>query len=207
MKKQLHVLIFFIISCVLLTGCLNAKYVTRTQYAFEVNNAETASSKANTNILEVTPVNIDPKFSGISFVYRLNNVNYTDDFYNIFMTIPAKQLQHVFSNYLSRRGLFQHVTDTQSIVQPNYILATKVLELYADYRNKAKPTGVMTIRFTFMKLVEHKNSKILINQTFREAIPLKNKDSASLMQAWNKGLTKILKKLTVQLSTVLNNQL
>ena len=83
MKKRLATLLFFALTCALLAGCLNAKYAARTQYAFEANNSVQAPSKANTNILEITSVSITPKFSGISFVYRLNTVNYINHFYNL----------------------------------------------------------------------------------------------------------------------------
>ncbi|MEK6731503.1 MAG: hypothetical protein AABY34_04935 [Pseudomonadota bacterium] len=204
MKKRLATLLFLALTCALLAGCLNAKYAARTQYAFEVNQSVRAPLATNTNILEVTSVNIEPKFSGISFIYRLSTVNYTNDFYNVFITPPAAELRHVFANYFDRTGLFQHVIDAQSLAQPNYILVTKVLELYADYRNKAQPTAVMTIQFILMKPIAHKNPEILIHKTFHEAIPLKNKDSESLMHAWNVGLTKILHQLTVQFRIILN---
>lgn len=187
MKKLLTI----IIVSICLSACLSTPNVVRQQYAFNVITPRTKSKIHAKKILNIANTTISPNFSGISFVYRRTDSQYLSDFYNVFMTPPAMQIQNALAYYLNQSGLFLHVGINSGMVSPDYTLTTNILELYADYRDTAHPKAVMAIRFVFLK----SSSKIIFNKVYRQATLLQEKDSDSLMNGWNQDLTNILKQL------------
>ena len=84
-----------------------------------------------------------------------------------------------------------------AVIKPNqkYILYTKILALYADYRNKENPKAVISLRFTLTN-----EEQIVFAKTYLFRISLQKKNSSDLVQAWSEGLGKILLKLKENIS-------
>ncbi len=148
------------------------------------------------NTLAIYNVTSVPQFSSLAFVYRTSDINYTRDYYNIFFNSPSDQIQDQMVKYLAATNLFQHVTDEISIFKTTYSLRSKVIELYADYRNSDQPKAVMTIKFMVFRGTK---SKIVLAKTITSAVPLATKSSRALVEAWNNDLAIILAKLTTNL--------
>jgi ABC-type uncharacterized transport system auxiliary subunit len=181
------------------TGCLpSSNYPDRHQYLLTVRMPAKQKAKSSSKVLLVNDTTIVPQFNNTNFVYRTDSVHYLSDYYHVFFIQPANMINQLALQYLSTTGLFHYVTDSSSIIKPNYLLDSKVLALYADYRNKNNPKAVIAIKFILFSDHNHQ-TKIILNKTFREAIPLQTKNSESLIKAWNVGLTRILRQLTYTL--------
>lgn len=186
-------------SCV---SCISTSYPRRAQYILNINTKALKPIYKTTpaKILTINNVTIVSQFSGISFVYRTSDINYTKDYYHIFFNSPAQQIEQLLVKYLQTTNLFNYVSDDINLTAPTYKLQARVLELYADYRASNNPKAVITIRFTLLH--SGKARHILMHRTFSEAIPLQAKDSKSLVKAWNVGLAKILSQLTNSLKNI-----
>jgi ABC-type uncharacterized transport system auxiliary subunit len=160
-----------------------------------VNVQMPAKGKRITNkVLGVDNISMAPQYSSLGFVYRISDIHYTSDYYNVFFNPPAQQIEQSIIKYLQTKNIFKYVTTKTDIFQPDYILRANVLELYADYRNARIPKGVMTIHFTLF--VPNGKTNILLDKTYRSASVLHHKDSRSLVYAWNEDLAKILVQLS-----------
>lgn len=186
-------LFFFWAYLLFLFGCVGVKYQRVDQYLLQVKTPTQERSIAKK--IKVQHVVINQQFSDINFVYRDSNIHYLIDYYNGFLVAPAIQIQQVIEQYLNDTHLFRYVVDEGSFDYVDYTLTAKVLELYADYRDTSSPKAVMTIQFVLANPNTEKN-KILFNKTLTQPIPLARKDTQSLVNGWNRGLTLILRQLT-----------
>jgi uncharacterized lipoprotein YmbA len=197
--KLKNIIIYSVITLIIitLTSCISVHYPKRDQYMLNAK-LPTKGARVSNKILAINSVRIAPQFSGFSFVYRTSDINYIKDYYNIFFNPPEQQIQQYIVNYLQARNLFKYVDDA-GILHPDYILYSKVTALYADYRNREHPMGVMAIRFTLLKVSK---SHIVLDKTIQARIPLQRKDTTSLVNAWNQGLEKILDRLGMNIKQI-----
>ena len=196
----LRVVIYSLIVLICLTsfGCMRAKYLQRNEYMLDVEMPSGAKYTSN-KVLEISNVTIAPQFSNLSFVYRTSDINYTRDYYHIFFNPPAQQIEQLIVKYLRTKNLFKYIVSDVSILQPNYVLRSKITALYADYRDFKRPKAIVVIHFTLFNNKTH----ILIDKKFSAVIPLRQKNTQSLVYAWNKGLEKILAQLCGELRKVI----
>lgn len=191
---KLKYLIIFLI-CLTLFGCVGIKSPQRNEYVLNVKMPSKIKHPVLNKVLEVSSVAIAPQFSNLSFVYRVSDANYTRDYYNIFFNPPAQQIEQSIIKYLRGEHLFKYIASDASILPPNYILHSEVVAFYADYRDFKRPKAVIAIRFALF----NDKTQILMDRVFSLAVALQQKDTQSLVYAWNSGLTEILKQLNNRL--------
>ncbi len=185
----------------LLASCFSVKYPEQQTYMLNIAMPQQEKITTKHNLLMIATPTIAAQFQNNTFVYRTSAIHYLTDYYNAFFIPPNLQIKQLITEYLSHAGLFQQVVGQSNIMRADLILQTEITALYADYRNSNYPKGVIAMQFMLLNK-EAKKSEILFNTTFSETIPLQQKDSQSLVLAWNQGLQKILKQLTVKLKTV-----
>ena len=206
MKKRLKYLtiIFIAAQTILCAGCINVQtpktpYLKLKKYLLSVKMPVQSTKKENNkNVLAVNNTIIVDSFSGSNFIYRTNKMNYLEDYYNIFLIPPARQIDGVLIQYLTQSGLFNYVEQNNNVLKPTYLLRSKVLALYADYRNREHPKAMIAINFSFFKK-KGKSTNMIFSKTFHSAIPIKQKNSESLVSSWNIALEKILQNLSEEL--------
>ena len=190
MKKIYLIYIVIAILTVVLTGCVSVDYPKRKYYSLNVTMPYSLKQPLYDKVLAVNNITVAPQFSSLSFVYRLTDINYTRDYYNIFFNSPGQQIEQAILQYFKAINIFKYVVSDADIMTPDYVLHLELLELYADYRDSARPKAVITIHFIMFE--PGKQPKILLDRTYRRAIPLRRKDTPSLIQAWSEGLGDIL---------------
>lgn len=209
MKK---IIFSYIISAILLgvvilplNGCVNIKaninpnlkapYLDQQKYSLNVIPPKSATTKSNAGNLEIFYPKVAEKYSGQNFVYKLNSYNYITDAYNIFFDLPGDQIQQIIINYLGATGQFKYVAAEIYPAKAHYALKTYINKLYADYTNRNIPKASIEIRFVLFDI--QNNNNILLDKTFQENFPLKEKSSKALINAWNRGLKQILNQLNI----------
>ncbi|MBN1684342.1 MAG: membrane integrity-associated transporter subunit PqiC [Gammaproteobacteria bacterium] len=190
--KYIYILIsiFVLLFC---AGCLSVKYQRADQYLLQIKTPQ--KLKTIRKKLKIQHVTVNQQFSGVNFVYRDSNIHYLIDYYHAFLIPPAVQIQQLIQQYLNATCLFDYVAGEGSFDKVDYELQTHITDLYADYRDKDHPKAVISIHFVLTNPDVEKNN-ILLNKIFHAAVPLKNKDTESLMSGWNQGLNEILKNFT-----------
>jgi len=197
-------IITLVLICFALSGCINLKTKNTPQKYYSLTIDTSANSRTITTpkkhqhlksnfrqyTLEIYPPQIDPQFSGTNFIYRTSELNYTNDYYNVFFGFPAEQIQQNTIKYLQTNKIFKYTSDNLYPIKADYALKINITELYADYRNPKTPQAVISIQYVLINTQEQ--PKIVFNKTFRESIPLTAKSSTALVEGWNVGLQKIL---------------
>lgn len=201
--KRLSLLMIAIISNLFFTGCVNfsAKNLPQQQYLlmtkdpsiYSVAIPKNVKSKFYADILEIYTPQIISQFSGTSFVYRINEINYISDYYNIFFGFPSMQIGQNGVKYIQASKIFKYASDNILPLEADYVLKTNILELYADYRDKKSPKAVISIQYTLISL--KKQPAIIFNKTFSQSITITEKNSIALVDGWNNGLQKILEQM------------
>lgn len=204
--KLINKIVILILLSGLCSSCINLSknYPIRSQYMLDVHYPPRVQKKLSTDILEVYPTSISPQFAGNSFVYLTSNINYMSDYYNAFFIPPAQQFTQIITRYFDHTALFYKATTGNNFLKNNYILQTNVLALYADYRSSFHPKGALVIEFILFKVGEE-NTTLLLDKTYKQSVPLAQKDSQSLIVAWNQGLQNILKQFQRDLTGLLND--
>lgn len=202
--KQKLTYILLLLFCVTCSGCMPsaAPYPTVNKYMLDINAPKKISTKRPRKNLMVRRTTVIPQFSNLNFVYRKNQIQYVTDHYNAFYTMPATLITQSITKYLTATKLFNFVTDDDRPVCAKYLLTSKVTELYADYRICNQPKAVMTIQLNLFKQNNQGKNIILLNKTFSAACRLRQKDSQSLVCAWNRDLEIILRRLANSLRRV-----
>lgn len=204
MKQNLKTVAVILIASICLAGCFSTSYLQQNKFMLHVNMPKESKTLRNAIVLQLEDPSITPQFANNSFVYRISNTQYETDYYNIFFIPAFQQVKQLLANYLSRSPYISHVVDAPSVIKAQYVLSPNIISLYADYRDRNNPTGVVTIEFNLYKHLSGKYYSVL-HKTFTEATPLQQKDSYSLVNAWNTGLQKIFKRMSAQLNNAMKH--
>lgn len=196
---------FMVITVLLLTitGCLGAstnKYVEKRQYLLQVDlPKKTAKAKApNKHSLLIESVSAESPFGQSSFLYRVSDNQYLVDYYNDFLSAPATQLDLLLNKYLTATGKFNLITREEETAS-SYKLRLRILEFYADYRDRQQPEAVITLQVSLTKPSKTTPIKIL-NQTFHATVPLESKSTDDLLASWDECLNDIFAQIATSLA-------
>jgi hypothetical protein len=182
-KLRIFSLITVIMLCLLTTGCLTKKYIERNQYLLNINVPKSTEHVSTKSPLFLYPIVVRAPFNQLSFLYRVSSDHYLTDYYNGFLISPGEQLYPVLKKFLINKGYFNLVNQT---LDPNKIirLRVEVTELYADYRDRKNPKALTSVNF-FLSRNYQGREIILLDKTFSLAMPLRAKNTESLLAAWN----------------------
>lgn len=171
-------------SCLLL-GCVVSRNIEQQRYLLVApKNFRQEVVVPHCSVVVEHALAVAP-FDRLDFLYRVQSDRYLADYYHGFLVEPTEQLDVILGEAL------QNCSDSGTLVtQPR--LQIKLVELYADYRDRHHPQGVIAIRFLLTQSSAGK-STVLLDQLYRSNIPLVKKDTDSLLQAWNEGLRIILR--------------
>jgi ABC-type uncharacterized transport system auxiliary subunit len=181
---------------------MTAKYPDQHKYMLHIRKPAKLVKYPSRKVILIGNTTIEPQFSNLDFVYRIDNINYRNDYYNVFFIQPSMLINQAIAQYINATNLFRYTTEDTHPININYFLKSHVTALYADYRNKNFPKAVITIHFTLFHFIGQ-HVKLLMNKTLTAAIPLQQKDSPSLVYAWNRGLTIILQQLAKKVSSLI----
>jgi len=184
----------------LLIGCLNLErsYPEKRYFILDVSRDEDISSPDTGTVLKVRRFRISSRYEGRGFVYRLKDLSYESDFYNEFFISPASLLTEEIRKWVAGSGLFQHVVDPSSYMDPNYVLEGAVTSLYGDYGVSTTPRGILEMQF-FLLDEASASPEIIFQSKYRKEEPLKGNTPDALVKSWNKALNQILTEFETDL--------
>ena len=195
--------IFILLCSIICSGCImGSSYPVPNKYMLSIKTPKKITYRPLKQNLFVHSTTVTPQFTNVNFVYRTNKINYLTDYYNEFFTLPANLINQAIAKYLSATNIFKFVTNDPTPIGTQYILKSKVTELYADYRDHDHPKAVMKIQFNLFIINHNDKNVMLFNKTFSAAAPLRCKNSQSLVNAWNVDLEIILRRLAYNLQRV-----
>lgn len=177
--------------CLSLSACFSGNkyaHMEKKQYlfSFSVPHMKTSQSKAKAPFLDVLPTTVVAAFDQNYFLYRISPGQYLVDYYHSFLVSPASQLDAALPGYIKKSSVFKPMP-SGALSETDFALQTKIIELYADYRDHNHPKAVVALQFILTKKDKDK-TVVLVDQTWHSSILLKAKNAESLIAAWNSGL-------------------
>lgn len=175
-----------------LVGCAYSNYLERQQYLLDQQKKLTSKApklkKCEVFIDSITAI---PPFDQLDFIYRIEPNQYLLDYYHGFFIAPSVQIKSILQDYLAAAGNFK-----LNVIEPAAAfnkLQVKLTELDADYRDRNHPQGVIACHFLLTKIVDGQEI-VLWDQLLSSKVILKNKDTDSLLRAWNLGIRTVLQQ-------------
>ena len=191
-KCMLRLLITCLL-CLAMVGCVSTKYVEHNQYLLNIKTLPEKKAVQGQSLLSVEHVAAIAPFDQLDFLYRIKSGQYLTDYYNGFLVSPTEQLKPALTNYLKALGRFDLGTAELPLLTTPNKLQVQIVEFYADYRDNTHPRAVISLRFILTKL-ENDKSVVLFDKVLSAKVALKEKNTNSLLSAWNVGLRDILKR-------------
>jgi len=191
-KCMLRLLITCLL-CLTIVGCISTKYVEHNQYLLNIKTLPEKKAVQGRSLLYVEHVAAIAPFDQLDFLYRIKSGQYLTDYYHGFLVSPTEQLKPVLTNYLKALGKFDLDTAELSLLTTPNKLQVQVVEFYADYRDNIHPRAVISLRFILTKL-ENDKFVVLFDKVLNAKVALKEKNTNSLLSAWNAGLRDILRR-------------
>ena len=91
---------------------------------------------------------VSEAFAGKQMVYRFEEHRYQSDYYNEFLVAPRDMIGQRVLEWLQRDRLFETVAPLAGSRLPDAVLLRGLVnEMYADLREPAQPSAVLSIQF------------------------------------------------------------
>ncbi|WP_020587937.1 ABC-type transport auxiliary lipoprotein family protein [Desulfobacter curvatus] len=194
--------LFVMITCILtaaafLAGCgIKNDYTKKQMFRLDAgdNSPADQSNRSTGAPLVVKRLDISPEFNGAGFVYRVGENRFTQDYYNTYMTPPARMISDVMLEALVNSSQFAPAPNNR-IPDDIFQLWGKITALYCDRRNASHVSAVVTMALNLDRLNKEGFTKVL-SKTYSRQIPLgKNTSPQAYIQALNRGLAEIVKDI------------
>lgn len=207
---------FMMITCILtavafFAGCgIKNDYTKKQMFRLcaDCNDPAGQDNRSTGAPLVVKRLDISPEFSGAGFVYRVDQNRFTQDFYNNYMTSPARMISDVMLEALVNSPQFTPAPQNR-IPDDIFQLWGKITALYRDQRNASAVSAVVTMALNLDRLNKEGFTPVL-SKTYSAQIPLgKDTSPKAYIQALNRGLAVIIKDILSdfqKLSTPADNQ-
>lgn len=174
-------------------GCTGFKRERLTKSYFDLNAEELKHDPNNTRKgapLMIKEFGIHSGFDSHSFIYRVDTEKYRNDFYNEFITYPAKLITEKFIEALCKSEKFtMELSDSKKSYE--YRLSGKIVRLYGDYLNPDFPKSVLEIRLILEKR-RLSSFKPVLNKTYSQVQKITSMKPEQLVSGWNTGLRNII---------------
>lgn len=144
--------------------------------------------------VEVLPFSAGPRASGQMLLYRADDLRYEHDFYNRFLAPPPRLLTGALRHYLSLARVGQ-VREPGAPLGADLIVQPRLTELYADYRDPAKPRATVAMLMVLIRQGGGGN-KELFERTYRRSIPMRAVSPAAAVEGWSAGVGQIFGEFT-----------
>jgi uncharacterized lipoprotein YmbA len=191
--KHMVRLLITCLLCLATVGCISAKYVEQNQYLLSIKTLPEKKVGFDKCSLSVEHVTAIAPFDQLDFLYRIKSGQYLTDYYHGFIVAPSEQLNSMLINYLRALGNFDLDSTNESLTTTSNKLQVQITEFYADYRDNTNPRAVISLRFNLTKWKNDK-SIVLFDKVLSAKVALKEKNTTSLLSAWNVGLRDILRR-------------
>lgn len=176
-----------------LAGCLSRPPLSIHSFSFSPLPGRAAAATRTDRVLVIRRLTISAPFDNQSFVYRIGEYSYETDPYAQFLALPRECLLAAIRTDWKRDGAFRDVLDEASALRPNMIAEISVSQLYGDFRKLTEPASVLAMHFIFFAVRDDgQPGKVLLQKSYQQRIPLKQRTAAQVIAGWNQGLQKIL---------------
>ena len=196
MRKQ-ALLCLLACLCVALCGCgIKRDANGRHAYLLNVNRPDSAFSAATNNCLTIRSCRVANPYAGRNFIYKLSDVRYEQDFYNLYLTTPDKQAHEILTLWFRDSQLFS-CSDQADQTSTKWTLSPRIDVLCVDFQQMEKPQATVQMYFEFDQFNQKNNRLETIHQkVYTARTPLPPTPTApEITKAMSRSLEKIIAEL------------
>jgi ABC-type uncharacterized transport system auxiliary subunit len=152
--------------------------------------------------VEIERVRVAPAFEREAFVYRTGESAFESDYYNGFFAPPGLLLRDTLQRRLEQTGLFERVLGSRRRGAADFLLETRVEDLYADLRERAQPRAVVAVEFA---LLDARSARldVAFQKRYAAEEPIADLTGAAVAAGLNGALARVLAELEADLATAL----
>ena len=198
MRMIRHVAVACVVAA--LAGCAIGKPMPSVStYVVELPiDTKERSQSPRGETLHVGKVRVAAAYGGETLVYRLDDVRYEADPYHAFIADSGSMFASRIAEWLGHTGLFQSVTQPETLRPARYVLEATVVELYGDFRRGRSPAAVMAVQFA---LLDQSTPRLTVIHecTIASRIDLTQASPDELVRGYGKALADILSRLVAEL--------
>ena len=184
---------FLLAIMALAIGCsgFNRRPMDKRYYDLDVDLAQRSGADVGIgDPLIVRELDMAPVFDSHQFIYRIHADEYMNDYYNEFVSYPAKLITEKISQRLYATAAFSRPRTTLRD-KIRFRLSGRINQLYGDYRVKEDPRAVLEILLTFE---ENKNNQyqVILTKVFKQSFSIDSTEPPHLSDGWSRGLSAII---------------
>lgn len=187
------------LAALLAAGCsLRQPAVVTENFTFDLPGA--ARVTPGEKSISVLPFTAAPTASGQMFLYRSADTRYEHDFYNRFLAPPAQLLTGDLRKYVLQSKVGP-VREPGAPLSSDLIVQPRLEDLYADYRDIARPRAVVAMTMVLVSR-QPSGNKQLFEKSYRREIPMDEVSPDAALRGWSKGAGQIFWQFTRDLRAV-----
>jgi ABC-type uncharacterized transport system auxiliary subunit len=182
-----------------ITACsLRQPAVLTEEYDFDLPTPK--ALKPNSRSVAVLPFTASPAAAGQMFLYRADRLRYESDYYNRFLAPPERLLTDALRRWLMKARVGE-VREPGAPLDAELIIQPRLSEMYADYRDVARPRAVMSV-IVVLICREPTGNRQIFERTYRHEVPMKNVSPTAAVKGWSEAAEGIFAEVTRDISAV-----
>jgi cholesterol transport system auxiliary component len=195
-----------LLGAVALAGCLSRPAPERARFVLDAAGGETPpvaarDGAAASGTVEIERVRVAPAFEREAFVYRTGESAYQSDYYNGFFAPPGPLVREALQRRLEQSGLFERVLGSRRRGAADFLLETRVEDLYADLRDRSRPAAVVAVEFTLLD-ARSPRLDVAFHERYAATEPIADLTGAAVAAGLNHALARVLAELEADLAAL-----
>jgi cholesterol transport system auxiliary component len=200
MPRALAAVAFVVVAAMLASCSLSRPTPVKRMFLLEPTAPAAATGTPKTASVRVGVVNVAAPFRGRTFVFRESDLRYESDYYDEFFIAPAIMVSDATAKALAASNVFRRVVPFGAASdEGDYVLDGFVSELYADTRDPAAPTAVVTITY-YLTPTNVIGSGVVWSREYRQRAKVSGAGPEAMARGWNTALTAVLAELARDLA-------
>ena len=196
MKRAIYLL------CALLAACspFTRESPVRQQFLLAPASPPPAA-KPQAGALRVGAINVAAPFRGKTFVYRVSDLRYENDFYVEFLVTPGTMLAEQTARALEQSKPFARIVGPGTSGDAPWVLEGFASALYADRREAGKPAAVLDITY-YLTAATGDEQVPLWTHEYQQRAPMRDASAPAYAEALNSAFGEIMTALSRDLAGV-----
>ena len=150
--------------------------------------------------LRVGAINVAAPFRGKTFVYRVSELRYENDYYVEFLVAPGTMLAEQTARALEQSKPFARIAGPGTSADASWVLDGFASALYADRREAGKPAAVLEIAYYLTPAALEGQTPVWTHE-YRERVPMRDASAAAYAEALNTAFAEIVTALSRDLAS------
>ena len=160
-----------------------------------------AVAKPQPGTLRVGSINVAAPFRGKTFVYRVSDLRYENDFYVEFLVTPGTMLAEQTARALEQSKPFARIAGPGTSADASWVLEGFASAIYADRREAGKPAAVLDITYYLTRAAVDEQVPLWTHD-YHERVPMRDASATAYAEALNAAFGAVVTALSLDLSGV-----